>query len=377
MFLFFLCIVSFAIFSWFSEDFPLVTLLIYSYKSFPFLLYNDTTLADADYINETKIILFWTPFFYQPQSLDWLKYCPDLNCYLTNDRSYLSQSSAVIFHMRDFSWFDIPDKRKRQQRYVFQLYESPLYTWKNLYKMPGFFNWTMTYRLDSDVPSFYTRWLAMRNLPANFRNLNKTEIIGKNKRLLIWMVSNCAVQSKREKYVEILQKYLDIDIYGPCKFSKYTCSKNDQERCTRMIGEKYKFYLAFENSVCKDYITEKFYGRAHLNSVPVVLSRKVAQGILPENSFIAADDFRNPKELADFLLKLDKNDEIYLSYFTWRTKYGFKWNNQKNLRNEDFCLMCQKLNAIPPEPVKIYTNIHLWWSEKKCDINLVDNQLSV
>ena len=38
----------------------------------------------------------------------------------------------------------------------------------------------------------------------------------------------------------------------------------------------------------------------------------------PERSYIHVDDFAGPKELADFLHKLDQDDDLYNEYFQWK-----------------------------------------------------------
>ena len=38
----------------------------------------------------------------------------------------------------------------------------------------------------------------------------------------------------------------------------------------------------------------------------------------PERSYIHVDDFAGPKELADFLHRLDQDDDLYNEYFQWK-----------------------------------------------------------
>lgn len=38
----------------------------------------------------------------------------------------------------------------------------------------------------------------------------------------------------------------------------------------------------------------------------------------PQRSFIHIDEFDSPKELAEYLHILDRNDELYNSYFKWK-----------------------------------------------------------
>ena len=60
----------------------------------------------------------------------------------------------------------------------------------------------------------------------------------------------------RLAYAKELSKHISVDIYGAC--GTMTCPRSSG-KCGDMLDNDYKFYLAFENSNCKDYITEKFF----------------------------------------------------------------------------------------------------------------------
>lgn len=57
-----------------------------------------------------------------------------------------------------------------------------------------------------------------------------------------------------------------------------------------MLEQDYKFYLSFENSICVDYVTEKFYNALLFNTVPIVYGGADYSRLAPNMSYI---DIRN------------------------------------------------------------------------------------
>ncbi|VDO82308.1 unnamed protein product [Schistosoma mattheei] len=130
-----------------------------------------------------------------------------------------------------------------------------------------------------------------------------------------------------------------------------------------MLKEQYKFYLSFENSLCQDYITEKFFENALMNDViPVVMGASIEEykSVAPPNSFIHVDQFSSPRQLAEYLHYLDKNHTAFNEYFIWQNKW--KVLSFPGRPECDFCLLA---NALPSLKPSWYSDINSWF-DKSC-----------
>lgn len=78
----------------------------------------------------------------------------------------------------------------------------------------------------------------------------------------------------------------------------------------------------------------------------------------PYKSYIHVDDFASPKELAAYLHLLDKNDELYNSYFKWKGTGEF-------INTYFWCRVCAMLHdEAALEKPKWYPDINDWWRGK-------------
>lgn len=108
--------------------------------------------------------------------------------------------------------------------------------------------------------------------------------------------------------------------------------------CKTMLNSTYRFYAAFENSLCEDYVTEKFFEQLQNNIVPVVYGGANYDLIAPPKSYINANDFKTVKDLANYLIYLAENPEEYIKYFWWKKFY-------KVVDSEPFCSLCTLLHG--------------------------------
>lgn len=240
-------------------------------------------------------ILIWTtsklsPFVYMEMGEQYFikKKCRFQNCFVTDNLFYFNNVidyDVILFNAVNLTDFQQPLERSERQRYVFVSDEPPIY-----YPVPshynGFFNWTWTYKLDSDA---LLRYLIVKNkkgevvgpkLDVHWMDVNEMKPVskfikhklGNKNKAVAWFVSHCETPDHREVYVQSLNNELEqyklkVDVFGKCGDLK--CPKENKE-CYAMLESDYYFYLAFENSMGEDYVTEKLLTPLQHYMVPVV-----------------------------------------------------------------------------------------------------------
>ncbi|GIY74282.1 glycoprotein 3-alpha-L-fucosyltransferase A [Caerostris extrusa] len=269
--------------------------------------------------------------------------CPVDTCQITSDKR--TKADLILFKDR----FTRPTQENRPPKQVFDWLEYLEKTqlivnyWNstvlNLVALPprvsfahtvllsaaGFFNWTASYRHDSDIVAPYEKWVPYPDLPSLNTDLPIRNYAQGKSGKVAWFVSIVLQGTKGYSTPENCRKHIPVDIFGKCG-AVHKCPRTSAGRCFHMLNKEYKFYLAFENSNCKDYITEKFFinGLGH-DVIPIVMGARPEDYArsAPPHSYIHVEDFSGPEDLALYLRQLDANDTLYNEYFTWKNTGEF------------------------------------------------------
>ncbi|CAG5134209.1 unnamed protein product, partial [Candidula unifasciata] len=275
------------------------------------------------------------------------------------------QADVAVFNVFRFRQNEAVPRfnRPRTQRWVMMTGESPV-RWSQFDNLdyPAFkgqFNWTMTYRLDSDIPFIYGKLQRQASPVKDYDRIYRGKTV-----TAAWFVSHCFTQSRRDLFVRRMQRIVDVHVFGSC--GNYTCgdpagSKRDLDKsqCFPLLSKTYFFYLALENSFCKDYVTEKFFKLfGDVDVVPVVRGGADYKKNFPGNTFIDASDFKSPEKLGAFLLEMAKDKKRYISMLKDKNRYGVlpeqKW----------FCDLCEKMHK--DDRQKYYPDLRQWFLRDQC-----------
>ncbi|XP_052900689.1 alpha-(1,3)-fucosyltransferase C [Anopheles moucheti] len=333
----------------------------------------------------TRYILLYTSFFedkhwglpaetIEPDYFS-MTHCPVTDCVQTTNHQLLpsiTDYDAVVFHVATRWGGPMPVVRSPHQVYVAADMESPAHTKHTLRLDGAYFNWTMTYRLDSDVLFNYMNVVdlesgevispalrpAWRNGFYEYNNTILAETVAGKQRMAAQFVSHCGSLSGRDRLVKKMQSVgLEVDVYGKC--GPLQCPRGNTE-CDQMLDTVYWFYLSFENSLCVDYVTEKLYNALKHNIVPIVFGGADYNRFMPPGSYINVQDYGTVSELVDHLRYLVDNPIEYVKYFWWKEHYALENTNS-------YCDLCVKLHSVNArERVQYYRNIKAWWYDDAC-----------
>ena len=232
-----------------------------------------------------------------------------------------SQIDVIVFHL--------PSLELKNEELLKLKKSNQLWVWWTMECMEHFprfcqpeitslFDIKCTYELDADVSTPY--------IDPN-PDVWRCEPVEKKAFINAFFSSNWDL-SGRYEYLSKLMSHLDIHSYGKIlnnqKLEQDPYFINGKVSYQSLIFKKevipkYKFSLAFENAIAKDYVTEKFFHPLQVGSVPVYLGApNVAEFAPGDKCYIDVNSFSSVKQLADYLLLLDSNDDLYNEYLKWK-----------------------------------------------------------
>lgn len=192
----------------------------------------------------------------------------------------------------------------------------------------------------------------------------------RRKNAILWFVSNCKSKERLKIALEI-SRYYPVYIYGKCVTSllssetgksttredykhlhvmKRTCAS--ESTCESEQLEGFKYYLAFENTNCSDYVTEKVWRSLNKHIIPIVLQPSrdsYTRYRIPAKSIVHLEDFdHDVSRLADYLTRVDASFSLYYEHVKWTSVYARAHYVNQLVEPHRMCELCRMLNTYEP-----------------------------
>lgn len=131
-----------------------------------------------------------------------------------------------------------------------------------------------------------------------------------NRKFCNFVASNGNCQ-ERNQFVQLLSQYKKVDCGG-----RWMNNIGYPVQDKRKFQSDYKFSISFENNAYRPqhpgYTTEKIMEPMTVNSMPIYWGNPEIGKEFNTKSFVNFYDFNNVQEMIEYIIELDKNDDIYL-----------------------------------------------------------------
>ncbi|KAL1398319.1 hypothetical protein pipiens_009070 [Culex pipiens pipiens] len=250
-----------------------------------------------------NVMVWWSP--YKKHHIDYHRKCGQIECRFTSDR-----------------------EASKDEYFMGYLFDGARITLKDLPKTRN------------DIPLTLQPFTSLEEL-INYKLMytyGQKSAFQKNIKLapILYLQSHCNTLTGRELYVQQLGRHIAIDSYGAClKNKSLPANIEDDATNPRDIRNfydfvsKYKFMIVYEDVVCEDYISSKFWKSLTLGVVPIYFGATNIRNYLPNpGSAILVEDFAKPADLAQFIQKVSNSEESYTSFLLHKTVDFYPITNQ-------------------------------------------------
>jgi hypothetical protein len=150
-------------------------------------------------------------------------------------------------------------------------------------------------------------WIFNLNIDNKDKNIKMCLTKKNTDKFCCFVFSNSVPH--RNNFCKRLSEYRRIDCGGRC-LNNIGGRVDDKLE----FQKKYKFCIAYENSISDGYTTEKILEAFLSNCIPIYLGSPSVNNDFNPETFINAADFSSEDELINYIIKVDNDDQLYNSY---------------------------------------------------------------
>ena len=228
-------------------------------------------------------------------------------------------------------------------------------------------NWVWSFRLDSDIFEPYA-YLKKNSKPESIDTF--AEVVQSKSTVAVWIDPKTVKRGNEladlDRNLQKHKSHADVEEFTKRlsqEMSFDTMSVLDLRAALDDSSlSKYYFVLAFEWANCAEYVTDLFFTAfdPRVLAVPVVRGGFNYTQHFPKGTFVNADDFKSPTELARYLEKLAADTDSYTQMLWKKSQYV-----SEEGRTHAWCQLCEMLHRVDEDKqlLERYYDVHAWFNE--------------